>query len=134
MGPTFTTSMLAEPRETSHLYRVRTQAHGASSEIETLKRAQRCPIAVNFRELASSDRRHGCPTAREVLSGPSGVDARSMSLVLMHAATTEPALRAVGRPDQSKPELERFAVGYVAIPKAVIDAEFDTHQSDDELA
>jgi hypothetical protein len=26
------------------------------------------------------------------------------------------------------------AVGYVAIPKAVIDAEFDTHQSDDELA
>jgi hypothetical protein len=57
-----------------------------------------------------------------------------MSLVLMHAATTEPALRAVGRPDQSKPELERFAVSYVAIPKAVIDAEFDTHQSDDELA
>jgi hypothetical protein len=43
-------------------------------------------------------------------------------------------LRAVARPDQSKPELERFAVGYVAIPKAVIDAEFDTHQSDDELA
>ena len=64
----------------------------------------------------------------------SGVDARPMSLVLMHAATTEPALRAVGRPDQSKTELERFAVGYVAIPKAVIDAEFDTHQSDDELA
>jgi hypothetical protein len=41
-------------------------------------------------------------------------------------------LRTVGRPDQSKPEL--FAVGYVAIPKAVIDAEFDTRQSDDELA
>jgi len=56
------------------------------------------------------------------------------SLVLMVAATTEPALRTVGRPDQSKPELERFAVGYVAIPKAVIDAEFDTRQSDDELA
>jgi hypothetical protein len=43
-------------------------------------------------------------------------------------------LRAVGRPDQSNPELERFAVGYVAIPKAVIDAEFDTHKSDNELA
>jgi hypothetical protein len=41
---------------------------------------------------------------------------------------------STSRPDQSKPELERFAVGYVAIPKAVIDAEFDTHQSDDELA
>jgi hypothetical protein len=26
------------------------------------------------------------------------------------------------------------AVGYVAIPKAVIDAEFDTRQSHDELA
>ena len=74
-------------------------------------------------------------TAREVLSEPFGVDAtRPMSLVLMHAATTEPALRAIGRPDQSEPELERFAVGYVAIPKAVIDAKFDTHQSDDELA
>jgi hypothetical protein len=35
---------------------------------------------------------------------------------------------------ESKPELERFAVGYVAIPQAVNDAEFDTHQSDDELA
>jgi len=57
-----------------------------------------------------------------------------MSLVLMHAATTEPALRAIGRPDQSERELERFAVGYVAVHKAVIDAEFDTHQSDDELA
>ena len=57
-----------------------------------------------------------------------------MSLVLMHAATTKPALRAIGRPDQSEPELERFAVGCVAIPKAVIDTEFDTHQSDDELA
>jgi hypothetical protein len=40
------------------------------------------------------------------------------------------ALRAIGRPG---PELEQFAVGYVAIPKAIIDAEFDTHQSDDEL-
>ena len=46
----------------------------------------------------------------------------------------KPALRAIGRPDQSEPELERFAVGYVAVHKAVIDAEFDTHQSDDELA
>jgi hypothetical protein len=45
-----------------------------------------------------------------------------------------PALRAIGRPEQSEPELEQLAVGYVAIPKAVIDAEFDTHQSDDELA
>ena len=45
----------------------------------------------------------------------------------------KPALRAICRPDQSEPELERFAVGYVAIPKAIIDAEFDTHQSDDEL-
>ena len=125
MGPTFTTAVLAEPKETSHLYRVR---------IETLKCARRCPKAAIFRERASSDRRHGCPTAREVLSERSGVDARPMSLVLMVAATTEPALRTVGRPDQSKPELERFAVGYVAIPKAVIDAEFDTRQSDDELA
>jgi hypothetical protein len=56
-----------------------------------------------------------------------------MSLVLMHAATTEPALRAVGRPNQSKPALERFAATW-AILKAVIDAEFDNHQSDDELA
>jgi len=46
----------------------------------------------------------------------------------------KPALRAIGRPDQSEPELERFAVGYVAVHKVVIDAEFDTHQSDDELA
>jgi hypothetical protein len=57
-----------------------------------------------------------------------------MSLVLMVAATTEPALRAVGRPDQFEPALEWFAVGHVAITKAIIDAEFDTHQSDDELA
>jgi hypothetical protein len=42
-------------------------------------------------------------------------------------------LRAIGWPDQSEPELERFAVGNVAIPAAVIDAEFATHQSDDEL-
>jgi len=55
-----------------------------------------------------------------------------LSLVQMHAATIEPALREIGRPDQSEPELERL--GYVAIPKAVIDAEFDAHQSDDELA
>ena len=46
----------------------------------------------------------------------------------------KPALRAIGRPEQSEPELERFAVGYVAVHKVVIDAEFDTHQSDDELA
>jgi hypothetical protein len=35
MGPTFTTSVLAELRETSHLSRVRTQAHAPVSEIET---------------------------------------------------------------------------------------------------
>ena len=74
------------------------------------------------------------PTAREVLSEPSGVDARPLSLVLM-ARGYNRTCAARGRPARPiQPELERFAVGYVAIPKAVIDAEFDTHQSDDELA
>jgi hypothetical protein len=72
--------------------------------------------------------------AREVLSEPSGVDARAMSLVRMARGYNRTCV-ARGQPArQSKPELERLAVGCVAIPKAVIDAEFDTHQSDDELA
>ena len=72
---------------------------------------------------------NGHPRRRmEVLSERSGVDARPMSLVPMVAQNLRCA-----RPE-SKPELERFAVGYVAIPQAVNDAEFDTHQSDDELA
>src|SRR3979490_1650619 len=44
------------------------------------------------------------PNAREVLSEPSGVDARPMSLVLMARGYNRTS-GAVGRPDQSNPSL-----------------------------